>query len=113
MIVRSGQPFSLRNVFDRNGRVSIQQRLRASCRSRLQSLKHSFATRDIWASLVDLAERGEVLLIDRKEVFQRFCPDCREDTAHQGSDELGFGWYAQISRCRQCGRQYMKVWALG
>ena len=113
MIARSGQPLTLRNVFDRYGRVLIQQRVRAFCRSRLKSLKHIFASQSIWAPLVDLAERGEVLLIDRNEVLRRVCPDCHEDTAHQGSDELGLGWYAQISRCRQCGRQHMRVWAFG
>ena len=41
-----------------------------------------------------------------------FGPDCGEETAHEGFDELGPGWYAQICRCRLCGRQDMKVWAL-
>src|ERR1700756_5015041 len=102
MIVRSGQPFSLRDVSGRDGRVSIQQRLRASCLSRLKSLKHTLATQGVWAPLVKLAERSEALLIDRHDAFRCFCPDCDKDTAHQGSDELGLGWYAQIFRCRQC-----------
>ena len=51
-------------------------------------------------------------LYDGPEQFRRFCPDCQEDTAHKGFDELGLGWYAQISHCRQRGRQGMRVWSL-
>ena len=112
MIVRSGQPFTLRDIFDRFGLVSIQRRVRRYCRPRLKRRKHSFATLGVWSIVSDLAGRSEVLLFDRPEQFRRFCLDCREDTAHEGFDELGFVWYAQISHCRQCGRQGMRVWSL-
>jgi hypothetical protein len=51
-------------------------------------------------------------LHDRPERFRRFCRDCGEDTPHEGFDEFGAGWYAQICRCRYCGEQGMKVWPL-
>ena len=49
---------------------------------------------------------------DRPERFRRFCRDCGEDIPHDGFDEFGAGWYAQICRCRYCGEQGMKVWPL-
>jgi len=106
MIARSALPFTLRNFLDRGGLASLLD----SC---LRRWKHRLAALGDWSSLADLAaERHEILLRDRSERFRRFCPDCEEDTAHEGYDELGPGWYAQICRCRPCGRQAMKVWAL-
>jgi len=69
-------------------------------------------SRESLDDLSDLAGRSAVHLRDRPERFRRFCPDCREDTAHEGFDELGVGWYAQISHCQRCGRQGMRVWSL-
>jgi hypothetical protein len=113
MIVRAGQPFTLRGVFDRFGVASIQRRVRDYCRPRLRSRTYDFfGTFGVWSLLADLAGRSEFLSLDRSEQFRRFCRDCREDTAHEGFDELGLGWYVQISRCRHCGRQGMKVWSL-
>jgi len=106
MIARSALPFTLRNFLDRGGLASLL----GSC---LRRWKHRLAALGDWSSLADLAaERHEILLRDRSERFRRFCRDCEEDTVHEGFDELGPGWYAQVCRCRHCGRQDMKVWAL-
>jgi len=113
MTVSSGHhPFAFRDLFDRYGPVSIQQRVCGSFRAYLKIAKHTTWSRRLWSFLTDLAEGGEVLLIDRSEQFRQLCPNCREETTHQGFDELGFGWFAQISRCQQCGRQRMRVWAV-
>jgi hypothetical protein len=112
MIVRSGQPVTLRDIFDRFGLVAIQRRVRRYCWPYLKRRKHTLATLEVWSFLWDLAGPTEVLLYDGPEQFRRFCPDCKEDTAHECFDELGLGWYAQISHCRQCGGQGMRVWSL-
>jgi hypothetical protein len=112
MIVRSSQPVTLRDIFDRFGLASIQRSVRRYCRPYLKRLTHTFATRGVWSFLSDLAGQNEVLLYDGPELFRRFCLDCKGDTAHERFDELGLGWYAQISHCRQCGRQSMRVWSL-
>ena len=41
MIVRSGQPGTLRDIFDRFGLVSIQRRVRRYCRPYLKRRKHT------------------------------------------------------------------------
>jgi hypothetical protein len=105
MIARSALPFNLRNLFDRAGLASLLGFY-------LSRWKHRFAVLRDWSSLADLAERHEIVVRDRTERFRRFCRDCEEDTVHEGFDELGPGWYAQVCRCRHCGRQDMKVWAL-
>jgi hypothetical protein len=51
-------------------------------------------------------------LRDRPERFRRFCRDCGEDTPHDGFDEFGVGWYAQICRCRYCRGEGTRVWPL-
>src|SRR5712671_6535042 len=80
MIVRSGQPFTLRDLFDRFGLISIQRRVDRYCRPRLNRRRHTFAVLGVWSLLSDLAGRSAVHLRDRPERFRRFCPDCREDT---------------------------------
>lgn len=65
-----------------------------------------------WTSVSNFAPRSELLSHDRPERFYRFCTNCGDDTSHDGYDELGIGWYAQISHCRRCGRQGMRVWSL-
>src|SRR5215469_5110989 len=72
MIVRSGQPVTLRDIFDRFGLVSIQRRVRRYCRPYLKRRMHTFATLGVWSFLSDLAGRNEVLLSDRPEQFRRF-----------------------------------------
>jgi hypothetical protein len=64
MIVRSGQPGTLRDIFDRFGFVSIQRRVRRYCRPYLKRRKHTFATLGVWSFLSDLAGRNEVLLYE-------------------------------------------------
>ena len=65
MIVRSGQPVTLRDIFDRFGLVSIQRRVRRYCRRYLKRRKHTFATLGVWSFLWDLAGRNEVLFVRR------------------------------------------------
>ena len=112
MIVYSGQPFTFRDLCDRFGLISIQRRVGRYCRPRLNRWLHTFDALGVWSLASDLAGRSAVHLCDPPERFRRFCPDCKEDTAHEGFDELGVGWYAQISHCQRCGRQGMKVWSL-
>jgi hypothetical protein len=112
MIARSVLPLTLRSLLDRGGFAAMLGRIGREGGIRLSHWKRRFAGLADWSSVSDRAGRSEILLRDRTERFRRFCPDCGEDTAHEGFDELGAGWYAQICRCRLCGRQDMKVWGL-
>jgi len=105
MIARSVLPFTLRNLFERG-------RLSSVLGYHLGYWKRRFDALRDWSSVSECVGRSDILSRDRTERFRRFCPDCREDSAHEGFDELGPGWYAQICRCQRCGRQGMKVWAL-
>ena len=112
MIVRFALPFTLRSLHDRGGLAATLRRIGCGGGPRLSRWMRRFAALGDWLSVSEHARRGEILLRDPSERFRRFCRDCGEDTAHEGFDELGPGWYAQICRCRLCGRQGMKVWAL-
>src|SRR5215469_11050333 len=103
MIVRSGQPVTLRDIFDRFGLISIQRRVRRYCRPYLKRQKHTFATLGVWSFLSDLAGRNEVLLYDGPEQSRRFCEDCREDTAHA----------CQASGRRECATSLSVVKSIG
>jgi hypothetical protein len=113
MIARSAPTFTLRNILDRVGLASMQLGCYREGGSRLNLWARVFAALGHWSLLSALAWRSEILLLDRPERSRRFCRDCAENTAHEGSDELGAGWYAQICRCRQCGREDMTVWPIG
>lgn len=113
MIARSALPFTLRSILDRVGLAPTQQRgVRASW-MRLNRWQRMFAALGDWSAASHPAWRSEILLRDRPERFRRFCRDCGDDTPHEGFDEFGAGWYAQICLCRRCGRQGMRVWPLG
>ncbi len=112
MIARSVLPLTLRSLLDRGGLAATLRRIGRDGGIRFSHWKRRFAALGDWSSVADHAGRSEILLRDPPERFRRFCRDCGEDTAHEGFDELGPGWYAQICRCRLCGRQDMKVWAL-
>jgi|SRR6516225_1442755 len=112
MIARATLPFTLRHFLDRVGLALTPQRRRPASGIRLNRLHALFAARGDWSSGSDVARRDAALSGDRPERFRRFCRDCGEDTAHEGFDEFGAGWYAQICLCRRCGRQGMKVWPL-
>src|SRR4029077_9450822 len=105
MIARSVLPFTVRSFLDRSGLAAVLGYSLGRWKRRCSALGD-------WSSVSDHAGRGEILLRDPPERFRRFCPDCGEDTAHEGFDELGHGWYAQMCRCRRCERQGTKVWAL-
>jgi hypothetical protein len=54
MIVRSGQPFTLRDLFDRFGLISIQRRVDRYCRPHLNRRRHTFAVLGVWSLVSDL-----------------------------------------------------------
>jgi hypothetical protein len=112
MIARAALPFTLRQILDRVGLGSMPPRNGPVGGVRLNRLQGLFAALGDWSSRSDLARRDTALSGDRPERFRRFCRDCGDDTAHEGFDEFGAGWYAQICLCRRCGRQGMKVWPL-
>ena len=112
MIARATLPFTLRHILDRVGLASMQQLSGPVGALRLNRLQGFFAGLGDWSSGSDLARRSATLSGDRPDRLRRFCPDCGEDTAHEGSDEFGAGWYAQICRCQRCGGQGMRVWPL-
>ena len=112
MIALSVLPLTLRSLLDRGGLAAALRRIGRDGGTRFSHWKRRLVVVGDWSSGSDLARRSATLYGDRPERLRRFCPDCGEDTAHEGFDELGPGWYAQICRCRLCGRQDMKVWAL-
>ena len=112
MIALSALPFTLRNILGRVGFDSTQQRGGRAGGIPINLWQRMFAALGVWSAESHLAWRSEICLHGAPERFRRFCPDCREDTAHEGFDEFGAGWYAQICRCRHCGRQGMRLWPL-
>jgi hypothetical protein len=94
MIARAALPFTLRHFLDRVGLGSMRERSGPTGWLRLNRLQGLFAALGDWSSGSDLARRIATLSGD------------------QGIDEFGAGWYAQICRCRHCGRQGMRVWPL-
>ena len=112
MIAPSAPTFTLRNILDLVGLVSMQLPLYRETGTRLNLWQRVLAALGDWSSTSTLAWRGEILLLDRPERSRRFCRDCAENTTHEDSDELGSGWYAQICCCQQCGRENMTVWPI-
>jgi hypothetical protein len=112
MIAHPAPSFTLRNILDRLGLTSLQQRVGGYGGPRFNCWQRTFSALGDWSSVSTLASRSETLLRDRPERFWRFCRDCQEDAPHEGSDEFGVGWYAQICRCRECGLEGIRVWPL-
>jgi hypothetical protein len=110
MIAHSILPLTLRSFLDRGGLAAMLRRIGRDVG--LNDWKRKFAAPGDWSSLSDPAGRSGILWCDPSERFRRFCRDCGEDTPHEGFDELGAGWYAQVCCCRLCGRQGMQVWTL-
>jgi hypothetical protein len=96
MFARSALPLTVRDILGHLGHSATALWLRHGVRSLLGSA----------------AWRGETPSDDRPDRFRRFCQDCGEDTAHEGFDEFGPGWYAQICCCRRCGQQGIRIWPL-
>ena len=113
MVPRSRLPFTLRNILDQVSLTSPAQRtrpIRGICLNRWQRI---FAVLGYWWwADSNVAWRNEIPLHGRPERFLNFCRECGEETPHEGFDEYGAGWYAQICRCRHCGEQGMRVWPL-
>ena len=107
MIARSALPFTLRNVLDRVGLARATQR-----GGRGRRWQRMIAALEDWWTTSYLAWRSEILSGVQSERFHRFCRDCGEDTPHEGFDEVGVGWYAQIYRRQYCGGQGMRIWPL-
>ena len=97
-------PFSFRNVLDRVGFAPTQQRG--------HRWQRAIAALEDWWTTSYLAWRSEIPSGVYTERVRRFCRDCDGDTPHDGFDEFGVGWYAQIHRCRYCGGQGMRIWPL-
>jgi hypothetical protein len=134
MIVRSAPPLTVRNILDHLGHSAARLWLHQCVRLLLGSNEPRLATglrpasrgggiplrpwqRMVaafgdWSSVSELAWRGETPSDDRTDRFRRFCHDCEEDTPHEGFDEFGPGWYAQICRCRRCGKEGIRIWPL-
>src|SRR6516225_3755159 len=108
MIARSPL-FTLRDILDRASRQSRNGFTRWGSTSRWHRMIQEL---EDWWSTSYRARRSEILAYDQPERFRRVCDECAEETPHEGFDEFGAGWYAQVSRCRHCGAQYMKVWLL-
>ena len=103
-------PFTLRDTL---ARASLQLR-NSFARGSLTSRWHRMiAELEDWWITSYRAWRSEILAYDQPERFRRVCDDCAEETPHEGFDEFGAGWFAQVSRCRYCGAEHMKVWLLG
>jgi len=112
MVARATISFTLRNIFDRVGLTSPHQRTGLPSGIRFNRWQRMLVALGDWSAFLNLAWRSEVPLRDRPERFRRFCRDCGEDTPHDGFDEFGVGWYAQIWRCRYCRGEGIRVWPL-
>ncbi|MBV8132501.1 MAG: hypothetical protein JO282_08335 [Alphaproteobacteria bacterium] len=112
MIVRSALPLTLRTILDRVGFALMQQGIGLTRGIRLGRWQRIIAARGDWSAASNPTWRSAILLRDRPERFHRFCQDCAEETPHEGFDEFGAGWYAQIYRCHYCREQGMRVWPL-
>jgi hypothetical protein len=134
MIARSALPLTLRNILDHLGHSATgpwlhhcvrlllgsneprpAARLQPAGRGggiRLSRWQRTVAAFGDWSSASQLAWRGESPSDDRTDRIRRFCQDCRNDTTHEGFDEFGPGWYAQICRCRSCGQERIQIWPL-
>ena len=110
MIARLATPFTLRDTLDRLGLASMRQGFCRDGGIRLNLWQRIFAALGDWSPVTVIPWRSEILLRDRSERFRRFCLNCGEETSHEGSDELGAGWYSQTGLCRQCGRAGMTIW---
>jgi len=113
MVALSPLVLTLRNILDQIGLPLLAQRTRLTRGIHFDHWQSMFAAVGYWWwADANVSWRNEILLHDRPDRFLTFCRDCREETPHEGFDELGAGWYAQICRCRYCGGQSMRVWPL-
>ena len=105
-------PFSFRNILDRVGLAPTQQRSGRDSGMHLRRWQRMIAALEDWWTASYHTWRSEIPSGNHAERLCRFCRDCGEDTPHEGFDEYGVGWYAQIYRCQFCGEQGMRIWPL-
>src|SRR5262249_56579772 len=110
MIARPGLSITLRDILDRVGLVSPHRRTWLTRRLFFNHWQRMFAALADWSAVSNLSRSNEILVRDRPERFFHFCRVCGEDTPHEGLDEFGAGWYAQICCCRYCGGQCIRGW---
>ena len=113
MIILSVFPLSLRNLLLQLGFAVNRQHPGFAAGTRRNPFHRISAALGRRSAASPATRRCDLLLRDAPERFRSHCRDCGEDTPHEGVDEFGTGWYAQIWRCRRCGRQGMRVWTLG
>ena len=106
MIARSALPFTLRSIIDRFGLGAATQ-----CRGRGSSWQRMIVAFEEWWIKSYFAWR-RFRRPSTRSGSADFAADCSEDTPHEGFDEFGVGWYAQIYHCRYCGEQGMRIWPL-
>ncbi len=67
-----------------------------------------FGTRGNWLSFL-----ARTKLPDPPVRTRLVCKRCGADTLHDIFDDSGYGWYAQMWRCRDCGQESFKIWPVG
>ena len=111
MVALSALSITLRDILDRVGPALPNWRIRTLREILVKCWQRTCAAFEDWSAASTLF-CSELLSRDRPERFLHFCRACGEETPHEGFDELGAGWYAQICLCQRCGRQGMTVWPL-
>ena len=112
MVALSALSITFRDLLNRVGLAPPHRRDWISREVLFKFWERTFSAFGDWSEVAKLSWSSELLSRDQPERFQRFCRVCGEETPHEGFDELGAGWYAQICRCRYCCAQGMRVWPL-
>jgi ribosomal protein L37E len=67
-----------------------------------------FGARGNWLSFL-----ARTKLPDPPARTRLVCKRCGAETPHDAFDDSGYGWYAQMWRCRVCGQESFKIWPVG